>query len=157
MHDWTISFWERVNKTDSCWLWTRCKNKHGYGVFAKGFKHVPKLCHRLSWELLKGPIPTGLLVCHKCDVPACVNPDHLFVGTQKDNMADSARKGRHPKNKTNYLPTGVNHHFYEVGMKITRPIAMEIRAAEGPYKEIAKTYGVDRSLVCKIKRYKTWK
>lgn len=69
-----------------CWLWPVSA---GYGQF-KG-----KRAHRLSYEAFKGPIPDGLFVCHKCDVPACCNPDHLFVGTASDNSLDMVKKGRH--------------------------------------------------------------
>jgi hypothetical protein len=71
-----------------CWLWDGWVNGRGYGRFGKG------LAHRISWELHRGPIPAGMNICHKCDVPPCVNPDHLFLGTQTDNMRDCARKGR---------------------------------------------------------------
>ncbi len=75
-----------------CWLWTAYVDRDGYGNITINRKPTP--AHRASWELFKGTIPKGLLVCHKCDTPACVNPDHLFLGTHKDNIRDSFAKGR---------------------------------------------------------------
>lgn len=79
-----------------CWLWERAVLPAGYGLFGmrgrKGRRMF--LAHRVSWELHNGPIPEGLVVCHKCDVPSCVNPDHLFIGTASDNQKDCFRKGR---------------------------------------------------------------
>lgn len=91
-------FWAKVQKTDYCWLWTAAKNEAGYGVFGVG-KATDK-APRLSYRLCVGPIPDGLIVCHKCDNPTCVNPDHLFVGTHKDNQHDAMHKGRHTKPPT---------------------------------------------------------
>jgi hypothetical protein len=76
-----------------CLLWTASKNHTGYGhLFWKG---VPQLAHRAAWLARHGPIPAGLYVCHRCDVRPCINPDHLFLGTQKDNMIDKALKMGH--------------------------------------------------------------
>ena len=76
-----------------CLLWTASRNRSGYGhLFWKG---VPQLAHRAAWVARHGPIPKGLYVCHKCDVRPCINPDHLFLGTQKDNMIDKALKMGH--------------------------------------------------------------
>lgn len=87
-------FWSKVNKTDTCWLWTATKTHGGYGlVKANGRQGV---VHRMAWELTNGPIPSGLLVCHRCDVRNCVRPDHLFLGTAKENTQDMLAKGRRP-------------------------------------------------------------
>ena len=75
-----------------CWLWISCCNGDGYALISANGKSMR--AHRLSWEMHRGPIPRGLFVLHKCDTPECVNPDHLFLGTNQDNMDDAKRKGR---------------------------------------------------------------
>jgi hypothetical protein len=93
--DQVTRFWGRVQKTDTCWLYTGAMNEHGYGlVNVKGKIYK---AHRFAYLLLAGPIPDGLFLCHQCDTPACVRPDHMFVGTQKDNLQDMSRKGRGSK------------------------------------------------------------
>jgi hypothetical protein len=90
----SVRFWEKVRiaSKDECWLWTASLNNKGYGKIGEGKKIL--LAHRVSWELHFGPIPDRLCVLHKCDNPKCVNPDHLFLGTQKDNAQDMVRKNR---------------------------------------------------------------
>jgi hypothetical protein len=86
-------FWKYVNKTDGCWLWTGAIGGSGYGLLGVENRNVP--AHRLSWQIHNGPIPDGLLVCHTCDNPPCVNPAHLWLGTNLDNARDKMAKGRH--------------------------------------------------------------
>jgi len=86
-------FWSHVNKTDYCWEWTASKYPFGYGCFKANGKKFG--AHRFSWILANGPILYYLFVLHKCDNPSCVNPDHLFLGTQRANMRDRMKKWRH--------------------------------------------------------------
>jgi hypothetical protein len=85
-------FWPKVRKDRGCWVWTGATTTTGYGRLSG------QPAHRLSWEIHHGPIPAGLFVCHRCDNPGCVRPDHLFLGTHEANMADMVAKGRHVGN-----------------------------------------------------------
>jgi hypothetical protein len=100
----TDRFWKKVDRRGEreCWSWTAARNSCGYGSFWDGRAVVQ--ASRFSWQLENGPIPAGLYVLHSCDNPPCVNPAHLFLGTQGDNVADRKAKGRRggclPANKT---------------------------------------------------------
>ena len=104
-------FWAKVDKTESCWLWRASLSQDGYGQFK--LHGTMRRSHRVAWELVYGVVPNGLFVLHSCDNPPCVNPGHLFLGTNTDNMRDCAAKGRH-KSRTHpeSVPRGDRHYFH---------------------------------------------
>lgn len=130
-----------------CWLWAKGINKAGYGRLCRdGGVH---LAHRESFSTFVGD-PGGLLVCHKCDTPACVNPSHLFAGTSADNGGDMSRKGRATKN---LKLKGSGHG----NSKLTEPKVLEIRArAKEPFADLAKEFGVSSSTIEKVVYRSAW-
>jgi len=139
-------FEQKVNVTDGCHLWTACANNktNGYGLINIDGKM--EYAHRMAYELYVGKIPDGLFVLHKCDVRLCCNPEHLFVGTQKENLDDMTRKGRRAKGEgggTSKLKT------HEV---------LEIRSMAGTKTQtaIAGIFGVSRRLIGLIINRKRW-
>lgn len=140
-------FQEKFVVTPGCWIWTAYKSKKGYGDFGLEGKVVS--AHRFSYELYVDSIPEGMFVCHKCDNPSCVNPDHLFVGSPLDNTQDMIKKGR----AKHSAPKGEAH-----GMaKITAEIARGIREAPGLHREIAAQFGVNKATVSAIKTGRQWR
>ena len=148
MGDLQERFWEKVDVAgaDDCWEWTASKAK-GYGKIYRDGKLTA--AHRLSWEFRHGEIPAGLHILHKCDNPACVNPEHLFTGTQLDNLADMREKGRQV--------LGVTHG----NAKLTKAQVIEIRlryAAGGVTQaQLGANYGVTKSLISVIVLFKGWR
>lgn len=144
-------FWDRVNKTATCWLWT-ASTARGYGQMWDGTKLTRS--HRFSWELANGTIRNGLWVLHKCDVRACVRPSHLFLGTVSDNQRDMKKKGRRKGIRTGF---GATH-----GMaKLSEDQVLTIRAlaAEGKISQraIGRMYGVTKTMVYMIHYRKSWR
>lgn len=125
-----------------CLLWMGDGNGKGYGKMK--VRGQMMTTHRAAWEVNHGPIPEGLHVCHKCDVPACINPDHLFLGTAAANQADKAAKGRSAK--------GENHGRN----KLTPDQVIEIFHSPDPERKIAKRFGISRSAVTHIKKKDNW-
>ncbi len=143
-------FWEKVQKTEGCWLWTANVNHAGYGKYWDGEDLVS--AHRHSWTIHNGPIPAGMLVLHKCDNPPCVNPDHLFLGTHLDNNLDTLRKGRRGYNGA---PGEQNSHS-----KLTAAKVHDIRRrgdAGEPVYLLAKEYRVGWTAVDRIVKREAWK
>jgi len=97
-----------VEDASGCWLWTASRSGKGYGQFTDGSRtdntNRTTPAHRWFYEYLHGPLAPGIFVCHSCDVRACVNPTHLWPGTQKDNLQDMERKDRHPHNQWDHTP-----------------------------------------------------
>lgn len=140
--------WKHVAKGPGCWLWLGAKNLAGYGVFS--VKLTDRATHRLAWELTNGPIPAGLFVCHSCDMPACCNPAHLFLGTASENQWDASRKGR--KNS----PRGSGHH----AAKLDELMVGEIRRRHGlgeRGKDLAKAFGVAPARISEILSGQAWR
>lgn len=138
-------FWAKVKKSDGCWLWIGAKNPAGYGTITK---HYGKnfYAHRLSYQLRHGNIPLGMLVCHICDNPSCVNPDHLFLGTDKDNKRDMINKKRSASGEKNFhskLTTCevVNiREEYSKGIIGIRPLAKKYNVSYTTVQRILKGY-----------------
>lgn len=133
-------FWEKVRKTPGCWLWTGAIFKAGgYGKIALGAANDgTDRAHRVSYRLHFGEIPSGSLVCHTCDIPSCVRPDHLFLGTSLENSRDMVRKGRQRSGNT----------------KLTIHEVREIRRLSDPKRftqtALASIFGVDRRTISDI-------
>lgn len=138
-----------------CWLWEGSVNPKGYGnVHIGGKKGTVCLTHRLMWQITKGPIPTGMLVCHKCDVPSCINPDHLFIGTSQDNTDDMVRKGRHSHGDRSraVAPRGEGHYLAKLSDEKVRAIRADSRVQ----RVIADEYGLSQTLISQVKLRKIW-
>lgn len=128
-------------KEGECWVWTGCYGRDGYGVLTVGRKQVR--AHRASWEAFKGFAPGVMIVCHACDNPSCVNPDHLFLGTPADNAQDRDAKGR------NRAPTVETHPLYKL-TAADRDAIRQLRADGAKLKEIADEFGVSFQTVSEI-------
>lgn len=138
-------FWSKVNKTDTCWLWTGYPLNR-YGQFTVDNKTVK--AHRFSYITFKGPIPKNVNVCHTCDTALCVNPEHLFLGTQSDNVKDMHKKGR--ANKALGSKAGRS--------RLTADQVLEIRAMAGQTNyRIAALYGVTPNAIRFIKLRLSWR
>jgi hypothetical protein len=143
------SFWAKVQKTESCWLWTAADNQK-YGHLRVANKDY--LAHRVAYQLTRGQIPRGMYVCHTCDVPLCVNPDHLFLGTNQTNQLDSWQKGKGkaPSFKGEAHPSA----------KLTQKQVDEIRTlyakGHGTIYSLATDFKVSKSQVFNIVKKKSW-
>jgi hypothetical protein len=135
-----------------CLLWYGCRTKAGYGKLGVDGGEV--YVHRLAYELEHGPIPDGLLVCHTCDTPNCINPDHLFLGTNAENLADRDAKGRGDTKSWTML--GTKHH----NARLTDDDVRYIRAnctKRGDQRRMAKQFGITETNVTVIVKRRGWK
>jgi hypothetical protein len=146
-------FWAQVQKSDGCWLWNGTIDKDGYGYIceggsaSKGAKY--KRCHRVSWELAYGPVPKGQNVLHTCDNPACVNPEHLFLGTHKANAEDRNAKGRHAH--------GERHGNSKLNEEKVREIRRRYAVEAVSQMDLAHAYGVNQTIISDVLRRVSWK
>lgn len=136
-------FWNKVDKSGNCWLWTACTNKYGYGIFQ--YQHRGYQASRFVWMIVNGEIPAGMFVCHTCDNPKCVKPNHLFLGTPKDNAQDMFRKKRN----------------IVAGRRLSEDAVREIRNLHATTNmtqaQIAARFGVRQTQVSHIVNRKQWK
>ena len=124
-----------------CWRWT-ASTRNGYGVFHVG--RITLHAHRVAWWLWRGMIPDGLCVLHRCDTPPCVNPEHLFLGTPKDNSADMVAKGRAASGERS------------AQAKLTRTAARVIRLSRLSGRRLAAQFGVTESAISRVRRWNRW-
>ena len=156
-------FWNKVQKSSGCWLWTGTILHDGYGQFDR------RRAHRVAWELTNGPIPKGQLILHRCDNPPCVRPDHLFLGTHAENMADMTSKGRGLTGSRSWLSKhgqrakpGEAHHM----AKLTTEQVAEIRELYEPnphrrpsavsQRALAERFGVTQQTISRALRGQRW-
>jgi hypothetical protein len=127
-----------------CMLWTKSKHR-GYGML--GFRGRPIPAHRFAWSLIHGKIPAGMVVCHKCDTPACCNVDHLFLGTSQDNLADMRAKGRQVR--------GSSHGNSKLTNSTARE-AVRLCLSGVSQAEVGRLLGVNQTVISEVVRGITW-
>ncbi len=159
-------FWAKVEKTADCWLWRGGLNENGYGVFRLNNRTV--LSHRVAYELSNGTIPDGLLVCHHCDNPPCMRPDHLFIGTNADNVRDRVEKGRSAKggaakgekhwSKTHpeRIARGEKHGRAVLAEEEVRAIRSRYQTGVITQYRLAEEFGVRKGTISRVLRRESW-
>ena len=140
------SFYDRVQTAGDCWEWTGGKDRQGYGRMRVNGKHVS--AHRFSYELNVGRIPSGLMVCHRCDNPGCVKPSHLFIGTAKDNNHDAVKKGRTART------CGTQNG--NAKLKPSDIVRIKELCKSNTQRQVARKFGISQMCVSKIVRGLKW-
>ena len=136
----------KVDPNTDCWEWQGAKTKSGYGLIGRNYKGYG--AHRVSYIAFKGEIPLGMNVCHTCDNPSCVNPKHLFPGTQKDNLQDAAQKGR--------MKRGSKCHMALLNEDQVRAIKNAL-AIGSSQSQLARDHKVSPNVIYRINAGLTWK
>jgi hypothetical protein len=139
-----------VDQASGCWNWTASTNLAGYGrIKANG---TMRYAHRVSYELFCCDIPDGMAVCHRCDNPGCINPEHLFLGTQSDNITDMVSKGRHARGAI-IAHLGIEN----AKAKLTEDDVVAIRGSSGlTNTKLAELFGVSKVQIGNIRNGKSW-
>ncbi len=154
-------FWSKVARSGGCWLWTGARLRQGYGVFQVAGNAVK--AHRFSYAVAYGAIPADMCVCHHCDTPACVRPDHLFLGTHGDNARDRDEKGRGAtgaRNGSRALPERLHRGSSVKSAKLTEERVSEIRrryaAGERDRKALGREFDVTELTIGRVLNRTTW-
>lgn len=154
-----MRFWQFVAVSDGCWLWQGRKCR-GYGQIALGGRSSTRVpAHRFAWEFANGQkIPDGLVVCHRCDVRACVRPDHLFLGTSAENSADMVRKGRQSRGESAFLSKLTAKQVASIRDRYRRLFAPSAdgKGLRSNRRELAIEFGISESSVRDIITRRTW-
>lgn len=147
-----LRFWAKVQKSgnDNCWNWTGACKLSGHGQLMMHSIRRPIGAHRISWLIHQGKIKAGLCICHHCDNPRCVNPRHLFVGSQLANIADMNSKGRHGG------PRGPEHPHAVLNYELAAEAKKLLIAGES-CRSIGRELGVSHTAISRIKRGITWR
>ncbi len=146
-----LRFWEKVDiDPNGCWTWTaqKAKNKGRFNYGYLAVKGRPTLAHRISWSIHFGEPASGLCVLHKCDNPSCVRPDHLFLGSMRDNMIDRDVKGRGCR--------GEKHVWAKLDQTMVKKIR-EMYASGKTSTKISHEIGVDAGTICNIVKRRSWR
>jgi hypothetical protein len=155
------SFWAKADKSEECWFWTGTLDPKGYGFF--GWKQKKYRAHRFAYLLTHGEIPADLFVCHRCDCPGCVNPEHLWLGTVKENNQDSASKGRYQdtrkargENRKKTSHRGSAHYL----SPFTEAQILDIRSRDysrwGSYTRVAEEFKTSSNTIKRIHKREVW-
>lgn len=145
-------FFSRVNygPSNECWEWTHDQNSNGYGRFS--LKDRSLSAHRVAFEIFGAKIPADKVVCHTCDNRLCVNPAHLWLGTQSENLVDAARKGRMFQPDTRADKNGNTKLTWDDVLNIRKQVSNGVRQ-----NDVARAFGVSPSTVANIKNHQTWR
>jgi hypothetical protein len=135
----------QTEKSAGCWLWTGARNRQGYGHV--GDHYHTRFAHRVAYELARGPIPDGLMICHRCDNPRCVNPAHLYAGTAVDNARDAVDRGRMRSAR------GEEHYSARLSEQQVTEILRSVESG----KDLAARLGVAKSTISMIRTGRNWK
>jgi hypothetical protein len=148
-----VRFWKYVRKTRGCWYWTGATTYGGYGVIQSGPRGGKLLrAHRLSWRIHYGDFDESLALCHHCDNPSCVRPDHLFLGSHSDNMQDMLAKGRAGTERAH----GTGHHAAKLTDDSVRAIRAAYAAGGSSLNALAARYGVSKKTILNVVRGRIW-
>ena len=170
-----VKFWANVEMSPSCWIWRGSRGANGYGLISTHGRNSQMGAHRFAWTLFHGHVPARMFVCHICDTPACVRPDHLFLGTPADNSRDMVNKGRvarGPRTDTTNWRRGANHHWNTHPedrlrgskngcAKLTEANVVTIRSEYGvggiSQQQLADRFGVSQVAISLVVRREKWR